>query len=161
MITDKVHGTRGGGKRPLETEPDPFDGKWWTMQRRTGVRGLILAGATAIAALGCSSDSGPTDQGGGGGGGPVGTVIVGNIFFESGHNGTSDPAQDTVAVGVLTQAAALGLILIMLGAIQKKIFVWHTGVWGKHGTDGWHYELMLVAMCLVIATTAGGRYVVI
>jgi plastocyanin len=69
------------------------------MQRRTGARGLILTGATAIAALGCSSDSGPTDQGGGGGGGPVGTVIVGNIFFESGHNGTSDPAQDTVAVG--------------------------------------------------------------
>ena len=49
----------------------------------------------------------------------------------------------------------------MLGAIQKKIAVWHTGFWGKHGTDGWHYELMLVAMCLVIATTGGGRYVVL
>jgi putative oxidoreductase len=66
-----------------------------------------------------------------------------------------------VAAGVLTQAATLGLILIMLGAIQKKIFVWHTGLWGKHGTDGWHYELMLVVMCLVIATTAGGRYVLL
>ena len=32
-----------------------------------------------------------------------------------------------VAFGVLTQLAALGLILIMLGAIQRKIFVWHTG----------------------------------
>jgi len=64
-----------------------------------------------------------------------------------------------VALGVLTQWAALGLILIMLGAIQKKIFVWHTGLWGK-GTDGWHYELLFVAMCLVIATTGGGRYVV-
>ena len=63
-----------------------------------------------------------------------------------------------VAVGVLTQLAALGLILVMLGAIQKKIFVWHTGIWGKHGTDGWHYDLMLVVMCLVIATTGGGRY---
>src|SRR5262245_36552961 len=29
-----------------------------------------------------------------------------------------------VAFGVLIQAAALGLILVMLGAIQKKIFVW-------------------------------------
>src|SRR5262249_15599944 len=53
-----------------------------------------------------------------------------------------------VALGVLTQAAALGLILVMIGAIQKKIAVWHTGFWGQHGTDGWHYELMLVAMCL-------------
>jgi putative oxidoreductase len=64
-----------------------------------------------------------------------------------------------VAVGVLAQLAALGLILIMLGAIQKKIFEWHTGFWGRHGTDGWHYDLMLVAMCLVIATTGGGRFV--
>jgi putative oxidoreductase len=63
-----------------------------------------------------------------------------------------------VALGVLTQLAALGLILIMLGAIQKKIFVWHTGFWGK-GSGGWHYDLLFVAMCLVIATTGGGRYV--
>jgi putative oxidoreductase len=66
-----------------------------------------------------------------------------------------------VGFGVLTQIAALGLILIMLGAIQKKIFVWHTGFWGQHGTDGWHYELLFVVMCLVIATTAGGRFVVL
>ena len=63
-----------------------------------------------------------------------------------------------VAVGVLTQVAALGLILVMLGAIQKKISVWHTGFWGK-ASDGWHYDLLFVAMCLVIATTGGGRYV--
>ena len=66
-----------------------------------------------------------------------------------------------VALGVLTQLAALGLILIMLGAIQKKIFVWHTGFWGKNGTDGWHYELLFVVMCLVIATTGGGGFVVL
>jgi putative oxidoreductase len=64
-----------------------------------------------------------------------------------------------VAFGVLTQFAALGLILVMLGAIQKKIFVWKTGFWGKH-SDGWHYDLLFVVMCLVIATTGGGRYVV-
>ena len=63
-----------------------------------------------------------------------------------------------VALGVLIQLAALGLILIMLGAIQKKILVWHTGFWGK-GSDGWHYDLLFVAMSLVIATTGGGRYV--
>jgi putative oxidoreductase len=64
-----------------------------------------------------------------------------------------------VAFGVLTQWAALGLILIMLGAIQKKVAVWKTGFWGKHG-DGWHYDLLFIVMCLVIATTGGGRYVV-
>jgi putative oxidoreductase len=65
-----------------------------------------------------------------------------------------------VAAGVLPQVAALGLVLIMLGAIQKKIFVWHTGFWGK-SSDGWHYDLLFVAMCLVIATTGGGRLVVL
>jgi putative oxidoreductase len=64
-----------------------------------------------------------------------------------------------VALGVLTQLAALGLILVMFGAIQRKIFVWKTGFWGKH-SDGWHYDLLFVVMCLVIATTGGGRYVV-
>src|SRR5437660_8159624 len=62
-----------------------------------------------------------------------------------------------VVFGVLPQFAALGLILVMLGAIQKKIFVWHTGFWGKN-SDGWHYDLMLIIMNLVILTTGGGRF---
>ena len=64
-------------------------------------RTWMLAGLAA-AAIGCSSDSTGTDNTGGGmgpGGGPVGSVIVGNIKFESGHNGTINPALDTVAVG--------------------------------------------------------------
>ncbi len=65
-----------------------------------------------------------------------------------------------VAFGVLTQLAALGLILVMLGAIQKKVFVWHTGFWGE-GTYGWHYDLLFVAMNLVILTTNGGRFVLL
>jgi len=63
-----------------------------------------------------------------------------------------------VAFGVLTQLAAIGLILVMLGAIQKKIFVWHTGFWGEKAS-GWHYDLMLVLMNLVIVATNVGRYV--
>ncbi len=65
-----------------------------------------------------------------------------------------------VMLGILTQLAALGLILIMLGAIQKKIFVWHTGFWGQN-TYGWHYDLMLVVMNLVILVTGGGRWVLL
>jgi putative oxidoreductase len=63
-----------------------------------------------------------------------------------------------VAFGVLTQLAAVGLILLMLGAIQKKIFVWHTGFWGEKAS-GWHYDLMLVLMNFVIICTGGGKYV--
>jgi putative oxidoreductase len=108
-------------------------------------------------------------------------LLVGVVFISSGWSHAKDPVTRAksiglspgftrflgiaelagglgVAVGVLTQVAALGLILIMLGAIQKKIFVWHTGFWGK-ASDGWHYDLLFVAMCLVIATTGGGRYV--
>jgi putative oxidoreductase len=62
-----------------------------------------------------------------------------------------------VIAGVLAQPAAVGLIVIMLGAIYKKIFIWHTGFWGKYGTNGWSYETMLVVMNLVIATTGGGN----
>ena len=111
-------------------------------------------------------------------------LLVGAIFITSGWSHVKDPVTRAksieqspgftrflgmaelagglgVAFGVLTQIAALGLILVMAGAIQKKIAVWHTGFWGKHGTDGWHYDLMLVLMCLVIATTNGGRYVLL
>jgi putative oxidoreductase len=62
-----------------------------------------------------------------------------------------------VIFGVLAQLAAFGLILIMLGAIQKKMFVWHTGFWGKSGTNGWSYDTMLLVMNLVIVTTGGGN----
>lgn len=61
-----------------------------------------------------------------------------------------------LAIGFLTQWAALGLILIMLGAIYKKIAEWHTGFWGEKSM-GWHYDLLFVVMNLVILTTGGGR----
>jgi len=109
-------------------------------------------------------------------------LMVGLVFISSGWKHAADPVERAksiemspgvtrfigvaelagglgVALGVLTQLAALGLILIMCGAIYKKIAAWHTGFWGKH-SDGWHYDLLFVVMCLVIATTGGGRYVV-
>jgi putative oxidoreductase len=108
-------------------------------------------------------------------------LLVATIFLSSGLNHLRDPVGRGasigmspgftrvlggaevagslgVAVGVFAQLAALGLIAIMLGAIQKKIFVWHTGFWGDKGY-GWHYDLMLVVMNLVILTTGGGRLV--
>jgi putative oxidoreductase len=110
-------------------------------------------------------------------------LMVGLIFVTSGYHHLKDPearAKDIgmsksftiflglgevagslgVAFGVLTQLAAFGLILIMLGAIQKKIFAWHVGFWGVKGS-GWHYDLMIVLMNLVIAFTNGGAYVLL
>src|SRR5437879_5961713 len=52
---------------------------------------LMLA-ATLLA--GCGGVTSP-----GGGGHPVGDVLVGNIFFRSAHNGTQNPAVDTIAAG--------------------------------------------------------------
>jgi putative oxidoreductase len=65
-----------------------------------------------------------------------------------------------LVLGVLQQLAALGLILIMLGAISKKIFVWKTGFWGANGL-GWSYDLTLISVLLVIAFTDGGRFVLL
>jgi putative oxidoreductase len=110
-------------------------------------------------------------------------LIVALVFFTSGWSHAKDPVGRGqkigmspgftrflgiaemagalgVAFGVLIQLAAFGLILVMLGAIRKKIAVWHTGFWGKHD-DGWHYDLLFVVMCLVIITTDGGRWVLL
>lgn len=108
-------------------------------------------------------------------------LVVAIVFFESGRRHASDPvgraasiglspgttrmlgwaemaAALGVAFGVLAQVAALGLMLVMLGAIQKKVFVWHIGFWGEQ-TYGWHYDLLLLVANLVILTTGGGRLV--
>ena len=108
-------------------------------------------------------------------------IMVGIVFVNSGWNHLKNPEERSksigmskgftiflgaaelagglgVTFGVLTQLAAMGLILLMLGAILKKIFVWHTGFWGQK-TYGWHYDLNLVVMNLVIIFTGGGRYV--
>jgi len=107
-------------------------------------------------------------------------LMVGIVFITSGYKHLKDPEARSkdigmsksftvflgaaelagglgVILGVFAQLAAIGLILVMLGAIQKKIFAWHTGFWGKAGTNGWSYDTMLVAMNLVIVTTGGGN----
>ncbi len=55
----------------------------------------------------------------------------------------------------LQQFADTGLLLLR----QKKIFVWKTGFWGGQ-SYGWHYDLMLLVMNVVIITTGGGRFVI-
>lgn len=55
--------------------------------------------ALASLTVACASDGTGPINGGGGGAGPVGSVIVGDIFFQSGHDGTRNPAVTTVPVG--------------------------------------------------------------
>jgi putative oxidoreductase len=110
-------------------------------------------------------------------------LLVAAVFFESGRRHASDPvgrassiglspgvtrilgwgemaAALGVALGVFTQVAALGLIVVSLGAIQKKLFEWHIGFWGEN-TYGWHYDLLFLVANLVILTTDGGRLVLV
>jgi putative oxidoreductase len=110
-------------------------------------------------------------------------LVVAAVFFESGRRHAKDPvgraasiglspgvtrilgwgemaAALGVGLGVLTQIAALGLMAISLGAIQKKLFVWHTGFWGEQ-TYGWHYDLLFLVANLVILMTGGGRFVIV
>jgi len=61
-----------------------------------------------------------------------------------------------LAFGVFTQWAAVGLILVMFGAIYMKVVKWKTGFWGEKAS-GWHYDLLFVVMNLTILCTGGGR----
>lgn len=64
-------------------------------------------------------------------------------------------ASVALVFGVYPQIAAVLLIGVMLGAIQKKVFVWKTGFWGDDG-QGWYYDLLYLVCALVILTTGGG-----
>jgi hypothetical protein len=57
----------------------------------------LIVGA-ALAVLGCGGNDGTDPNDDGNGGGPVGAITVGNTFFQSDHNGTRNPAIDTVPV---------------------------------------------------------------
>jgi len=108
-------------------------------------------------------------------------VVIAIIFGTSGFHHLQDPkgraaslglnmgvtvflgsAELAAAVGMVlgafVQYAALGLIVILIGAIGMKMIKWNTGFWGENSM-GWHYDLMLVCMNLVIVCSGGGRYV--
>ena len=106
-------------------------------------------------------------------------IMVGLVFVSSGYDDFKDPdarsksigmpkpftvflsvaemlGGSAVIVGFLTQLACIGLLLIMAGAVQRKIFVWKTGFWGKDGF-GWNYDLILSSMLFVTLCSDGGR----
>jgi putative oxidoreductase len=62
-----------------------------------------------------------------------------------------------VIVGFYTQIAALGLAVVMLGAIYRKIFDWHVPF---SATDkmGWEVDLTLLAASILLMTNGPGAY---
>jgi putative oxidoreductase len=109
-------------------------------------------------------------------------LIVALVFINSGRDMLRDPAARAkdlgqsrafivflgacevlgglaLVFGILIQIAAAGFIIINMGAIYKKIAVWHTGFWGE-ASAGWSYDLIFSVMEFVVLTTGGGRYVV-
>lgn len=109
-------------------------------------------------------------------------IIVAIVFFSSGKSHATDPVERgknvglspsvtrflgiaeivaafSIALGIFPQIGAAIVIVTMLGAIQKKIFVWKTGFYEDKGY-GWHYDLILLIAALVIITTNGGAYII-
>jgi putative oxidoreductase len=62
-----------------------------------------------------------------------------------------------VLVGFLTQLAALGLVIAMLGAIQFLITKVHRKFTGDNAA-GWEFEFMLLIVALALAILGGGQY---
>ncbi len=62
-----------------------------------------------------------------------------------------------LVLGVYVQVAALLLVAVMLGAMQKKMFVWKTGLWGPQ-SNGWYYDFLYLVCNLVFIATGGGGW---
>jgi len=60
-----------------------------------------------------------------------------------------------VLAGFFTYVGALLLIVVMLGAIYFKVFVWKTGIYGSNN-NGWYYDALLLAASGVLLTIGAG-----
>lgn len=59
--------------------------------------------------------------------------------------------------GFLTSWAALGIAIIMLGAIYKKITEWHVPFTAMDKM-GWEFDLIILAGCVALLILGGGSY---
>ena len=62
--------------------------------------------------------------------------------------------------GFLTQYAALGLAIIMLGAIHAKFSSMGLAGFGGSKGAGWEFDLLLLAGNVVLLLTGGGKYAI-
>lgn len=108
-------------------------------------------------------------------------IIVAIVFFSSGKSHFMKPiergksvglspamtrflgiaeilASVSIALGIFPQIGGAIIAVTMLGAIQKKIFVWKTKFY-EEKSYGWHYDLIFLIAALVIMATNGGAYI--
>lgn len=62
-----------------------------------------------------------------------------------------------LVLGVFTYYAALGIALIMVGAMYFKIFKWKSP-FSSSEKLGWEIDLLIIAACLVLMTFGAGAY---
>lgn len=110
-------------------------------------------------------------------------IAAGVVFFSSGLNHMKQPKERgksigmptsatfvlgawellgaiSVILGIFAQIGAAMLIVSMLGAISKKVFVWKTGFFASEGM-GWHYDLLLLSINAIVLFLGGGRWVLV
>jgi putative oxidoreductase len=110
-------------------------------------------------------------------------LITATVFFSSGRSHVERPGERgkqigmspqatrflgimeviaaiSVAFGLLAQVGALIIMVVMLGAMQRKILVWGTGFYAEKGY-GWHYDLTYFIAAWVIFSTDGGSLVLL
>lgn len=108
-------------------------------------------------------------------------IIVGIVFFSSGWSHLTKPDERGKSIGmsktftfflglgeiigaagiitgIYLQLASAILIIVMLGAIWKKMFVWKTGFYSEKGY-GWHYDVILLTSNLVFFFSDGSDLV--
>jgi putative oxidoreductase len=62
-----------------------------------------------------------------------------------------------ILLGFLTQLAALGLAIIMIGALYKKIVEWKVPFTAMDKM-GWEFDLMILGACAALMTLGSGAY---
>ncbi len=110
---------------------------------------LRLLIAVLFATSGWAHATRPQERGESIGMSPLPTVVLGVVELLGAAS---------VALGLYAGAGAILLMVVMLGAIYKKVFVWKTGFWGEE-SQGWFYDLLYLVCSFVILTTGGGAYV--
>ena len=104
--------------------------------------------------------------------------ITAIVFFSSGSSHAQKPAERgkqigmspgatrvlgiveiigafSIALGLYAQLGAFLIMVVMLGAMHRKIFIWKTGFYADKGY-GWHYDLTWFIAAAVIFATGGG-----
>lgn len=107
-------------------------------------------------------------------------VVLATMFIDSGRRHISEPVKRAeslglpvwftillgtvevlggilIAIGLLTHIASVFLIVVMLGAIYFKLFIWRTGIYGKNN-DGWYYDALLLGGVGILFAFGAGSF---